>query len=284
MITFPTALTDGTTLKIRVKNEPSSEWLDTITVDTLDPVAPTYAESSSVVTVTGEALADIYLVLDDSGTSAGSTKVDVIDQIGTNDTTALQNLLALDTHQWARGTIAAGGTTGTIDTSGLMDGSYNLYQVDQAGNFSPVSTDGAVTVSGSSVTDNSAATYEYDVMFASLDNGTDGLFSDASSDAVATQGEKDAVVQIDLNDVAENDIVELYVDGQLIFSKEVTAADKSSGSITTTSLDFDTKDIASGTETVAMDPANDQVTLELKVKHQGIYVQEGREVTWDYYW
>lgn len=33
-----------------------------------------------------------------------------------------------------------------------------------------------------------------------------------------------------------------------------------------------------------MDPVDDVVTLELKVKHQGLYVQEGGEVTWDYQW
>jgi hypothetical protein len=241
------------------------------------------------VTVTGEAYADVYLIRDDSGTTAGSIKYDVIDKIGTDYTAALQNLLALDTHEWARGTIASGVTTGTIDASGLMDGTYKLYQVDRAGNFSPAATTSITVGSGedvesNTITDGTSSSYVFDVEFLSVDNSRDFAFVDPSTAAVASDGENAAVVTIDLNDVAENDLVELYVDGQLIFSKEVTAADKTTGSIATGSLDFDTKDITSGTETASMDPTDDVVTLELKVKHQGVYVQDGGDVTWDYQW
>ena len=281
-ITFASPFTGTTILKIRLKGEPSSEWSETIIVDTTDPSAPTYTESGTVVTVTGEADADVYLIRDDGGTSAGSIKVDVINQIGTDDTAALQNLLAQDTHEWARGTIANGGTTGTIDTSGLMDGTYKLYQVDRAGNFSLVSTDGDLTISSSSVTDGDTSTHEYDVEFFSIDDGSTTHTDTASS--VVSSGNNAVDLTFDLNDVTENDIVELYVDGQLAFSKEITASDKTTGSITTTDLNLDEKDVASGTSSSSVNATDNTVILELKVKHQGVYVQDGQDVTWDYQW
>jgi hypothetical protein len=251
-------------------------------IDTTDPSAPTYAVSGTDMTVTGEADADVYLIRDDGGTTAGSIKYDVIDKIGTDDIAALQNLLAQDTHEWARGTIASGGATGTIDTSGLMDGTYKLYQVDRAGNFSLVSTDGDLTISSSSVTDGDTSTHEYDVEFFSIDDGSTTHTDTASS--VVSGGNNAVDLTFDLNDVAENDIVELYVDGQLAFSKEITTSDKTNGTITATNLDLDAKDVATGTSSSSVDATDNAVIIELRVKHQGVYVQDGQDVTWEYQW
>jgi len=279
---IPTSSTG--TIIVRDKNDTSLTKSITVSVDTTDPSAPTYAVSGTDMTVTGEADADVYLIRDDGGTTAGSIKYDVIDKIGTDDTAALQHLLAQDTHEWARGTIASGGATGTIDTSGLMDGTYKLYQVDRAGNFSLVSTDGDLTISSSSVTDGDTSTHEYDVEFGSIYDGSSTFTKTANGAGVVSSGNNAVDLTFDLNDVAENDIVELYVDGQLAFSKEITASDKTTGTITTTNLNLDEKDVASGTSSSSVNATDNAVILELKVKHQGVYVQDGQDVTWDYQW
>jgi len=66
--------------------------------------------------------------------------------------------------------------------------------------------------------------------------------------------------------------------------KEITASDKTTGTITTTTLDLDAKNGTTGSSTDVIDQTDDAVTLELKVKHQGVYVQDSGDVTWDYQW
>ena len=163
-----------------------------------------------------------------------------------------------------------------------MNGAYELYLVDKAGNFS-LAADSSVTVSGSTVTDTTTSTYEYDIEFVSIDDGTNSAYTTTSSTAgVASNSESTVDVKFDLNDVAAGDEVELYVDGALIYSHSVTDANKTAGELTAAALDLETKDVSTGTSTSSIDTIDDVVTLEVKVKHQGLYVQDDGDVTWDY--
>jgi hypothetical protein len=90
---------------------------------------------------------------------------------------------------------------------------------------------------------------------------------------------------LDVSDASDGDIIELYVDGELLYtSSALTASDISNGTyvVDAANLDLSSKDTtgAAGSNAVADD---DRVELELKVKlADSTYVQD--DTSWEYQW
>jgi len=170
-------------------------------------------------------------------------------------------------------------TISSADLAALPGGSIT-YQVD----VSDVAGNDATTYIGSftkSVAD-----------FAGIDADADGsgVLEITDTTAVAgTSGSTDstAKVALDVSKASVGDTVELYVDGTLVWSDTLDAGEISTGTLVADDgsgnpLDFDTSD-----STVAgsgVNAAADIVTLEVKLKNSGGYVQEAEDVTWDYQW
>jgi len=280
-------LVDGGTLKVRVKNKPGSEKNIVVTLDTTEPGAPTHniadddsdnvsnVVSGSNVSITGEAFADIYLIRNDGGT----IKSEVIDKITAGqDLIALNNLFALETYNYARSSLDSFGS-GVIATDGLIDGTYEMYQVDRAGN---VSVKGSISISVD--TDITTTDYIDDVEFASIIYSST-TESDTSSRAGDSNYNTDtAQVLLNLNDVSIGDEVELFIDGNLAYSTVVTKSDIQSGTLSTELISMDGFDERFGTTVNYINLADDVVVMEVKVKHDGRYVQDNVDVTWEYQW
>jgi hypothetical protein len=282
------SLSDGDTLKVRVKDKPASEKNIVLTLDDTKPAAPTHtvadddsdnvsnAVSGSEVSVTGEANADVYLIRNDGG----AIKSAVIDKIAAGeDLIALANLFALEPYEYSRSTLGSDGS-GTIATDGLIDGTYELYQVDRAGNVSVKST-----VSIAVDTDITSANYIEDVDFASITYGANTESNTSTRGGDANHDNDAAIISLDLNDVTVGDVVELYIDGKLAYLHSVTDGDKQNGKISTDQLSLNDFDKTfGGMDDPSLNTANDVVVIEVKVKHDGRYVQDGADVTWEYQW
>jgi hypothetical protein len=85
--------------------------------------------------------------------------------------------------------------------------------------------------------------------------------------------------------MAVGDTVELFADGLLVYSNIMTESDIAAGKIQTDEINFATQadDLAAGSGNTGTQN-DDQVILELKVKHGDQYVQENANVTWEYQW
>jgi hypothetical protein len=86
---------------------------------------------------------------------------------------------------------------------------------------------------------------------------------------------------VDIDDASEGDTVEIWADGQKVFSTELTATNISDGQLTTNEIDFATTDAGATSTGTAND---EKVLLEVKVKHGDQYVQDNGDVTWEYQW
>ena len=215
----------------------------------------------------------VYLIKSDQGS--------VLDNIATDPQIALDSLRVLSDELWSR-SIAA--TDGSVDLStiGLTDGDYKVVAMDLAGNFSVVATN-TVTVTGSNVSANDAL---YDVMFAGVDAdataGAEFVFSNSNTAADNTSNDDStAKLVLDIDDASEGDTVELWADGQKVFSAELTATNISDGQLSTDEIDFVTADAAATSTGTASD---EKVLLEVKVKHGDQYVQDNGDTTWEYQW
>jgi hypothetical protein len=87
---------------------------------------------------------------------------------------------------------------------------------------------------------------------------------------------------LDIDGASEGDTVELWADGQEVFSAQLSATNINNRQLTTDEIDFTSADAgATSTGTTANDEI---VMLEVKVKHGDQYVQDGGDVTWEYQW
>jgi hypothetical protein len=133
------------------------------------------------------------------------------------------------------------------------------------------------------------------VDFLGVDINEDGDYADdyevavngvvGFDDSDSTTGDSAFDLYLDVSDASNGDIIELYVDGELLYtSSALTASDISNGTyvVDSANLDLSSKDTtgAAGSNAVAGD---DRVELELKVKlSDNSYVQE--DTSWEYHW
>jgi hypothetical protein len=128
--------------------------------------------------------------------------------------------------------------------------------------------------------------------FAGIDADADGsgVLEITNTNTVAgTSGSADstAKVALDVSKASAGDTVELYVDGTLVWSDTLDAGEISSGTLVADNGSGDAINFDNYDSTVAGSGVNvsaDIVTLELKLKNSGGYVQEAEDVTWDYQW
>jgi len=224
--------------------------------------------------ITGVTAGDyVYLIKADQTT--------VLDHLTTDPQTALDNLRGLSDELWSRSKVASDNSV-DLTTAGLEDGVYEVVAMDLAGNFSVVA-DNTLTVTGSNYSSSDAA---YDIMFEGIDAdeavGAEFAFSSSSTTAGnAASSDRTAKIVLDIDDASEGDTVEVWADGQEVFSTELTAANISDGQLITDNINFATADAgAMGTGT----PNDETVLLEVKIKHGDQYVQDGGDVTWEYQW
>jgi hypothetical protein len=261
------------------------------TLDNVAAVTPTVADTDGsdtavdgTLTVTGGSDVSAAITGVDAGDYVYLIKSDqgsVLDNIATDPQTALDNLRDLSDELWSRSIVATDGSV-DLSTIGLTDGDYKVVAMDLAGNFSVVATN-TVTVTGANY---SASDDLYDVMFNGVDAdataGAEFTFSDSSTPADNTSNnDSTAKLVLDIEDASEGDTVELWADGQKVFSTELTAINISDGQLTTDEIDFATADAAATSTGTAND---EKVLLEVKVKHGDQYVQDGGDVTWEYQW
>ena len=214
----------------------------------------------------------VYLIKSDQST--------VFDNLMSDPQTALDNLRGLDAGLWQRSKVADDGTV-SLASNDLVNGVYKVVAMDLAGNFSQVATN-TITVTGSTL----AAGDAHDVLFHAVDtdavesNGFDLGFVDASTPAIKS-GDSSIGIVLNIQDAAEGDMLEVYADGQLVWSHEVLGSEVGS-QIWLGEKDLSIYDDATTANTET--PGDDKVLLELKVKHGDTYVQDGSEVTWEYQW
>jgi len=216
--------------------------------------------------ITGVSAGDyVYLIKSDQTT--------VLDHLTTDPQTALDNLRGLSDELWSRSKVA---DDNTVDLSalGLTAGEYKVVAMDLAGNFSVVASN-TVTVAGDDLT--SDLLFDADFAGIDADDNADVELTFTDSNIVAGNSSSEdatARVVINLNDVAEGDTLELWVDGDLALSHVVTDTEIQAGKFTSDLVNFAESDTGS----------DQQVALELKVKHGDQYVQENGDVTWEYQW
>jgi hypothetical protein len=215
--------------------------------------------------ITGVSAGDyVYLINSDQAT--------VLDYLTTDPQKALDNLRGLSDELWSRSKVADDNTV-DLTALGLTAGEYKVVAMDLAGNFSVVASN-TVTVTG----DDLSSDLLFDADFAGIDADENAdvelTFADKTTAATAT-GDSTAKVVINLNDVAEGDTLELWVDGDhLALTHVVTDTEIQAGTFTSGEVNF-----------TEFDSESDQlVALELKVKHGDQYVQEAGDVTWEYKW
>jgi len=155
--------------------------------------------------------------------------------------------------------------------------------MDLAGNFSVVATN-KVTMTGSNYSSSDAA---FDIMFEGInaDANADVEFAFSVSGTSAdntSNNDSTAKIVLDIVDASVGDLVEVWADGQQVFSTELTATNIGDGKLTTDDINFATAD--AGATTSGTTRNNDEVLLEVKVKHGDQYVQDGGDVTWAYQW
>jgi hypothetical protein len=216
--------------------------------------------------ITGVSAGDyVYLIKSDQTT--------VLDKLTTDPQTALDNLRGLTDELWSRSKVADDNTV-DLTALGLTAGEYKVVAMDLAGNFSVVATN-TVTVTGGDLS--SDLLFDADFTGIDADDNADVelTFTDSNTAAGnASSGDSTAKVVINLNDVAEGDTLELWVDGDLALSHVVTDTEIQAGKFTSDLVNFAESDTGS----------DQQVALELKVKHGDQYVQENGDVTWEYQW
>jgi hypothetical protein len=261
------------------------------TLDNVAAVTPTVADTDGsdtavdgTLTVTGGSDVSAAITGVDAGDYVYLIKSDqgsVLDNIATDPQTALDNLRDLSDELWSRSIVATDGSV-DLSTIGLTDGDYKVVAMDLAGNFSVVATN-TVTVTGANY---SASDDLYDVMFNGVDAdataGAEFTFSDSSTPADNTSNnDSTAKLVLDIEDASAGDTVELWADGQKVFSTELTATNISDGQLTTDEIDFATADAAATSTGTAND---EKVLLEVRVKHGDQYVQDSGDTTWEYHW
>jgi hypothetical protein len=243
-----------------------------------------FGDTASDGTLTTNTLVSSYI----TGTTPGeyvylikSDQSSVFDNLSSDPQLALDNLRGLDAGLWQRSKVAVDGSV-SLAANDLVDGVYKVVAMDLAGNFSEVATN-TITVTSSTLV---AAGDAHDVLFFAVDtdanegNSYDLAFTDSSTPA-AKSGENSVGIVLNIQDAAEGDMLEVYADGQLVWSHEVLGSEVGS-QIWLSEKDLDTYDNATAGNTGTT--GDDKVLLELKVKHGDSYVQDGSEVTWEYQW
>jgi len=260
-----------------------------LATDSFDYTLDRTAATAPIVTDTDDATNDLTLTLTSgsdvsaaiSGVTAGdyvylikSDQTTVFDYLTTDPQTALDNLRGLSDELWSRSKVADDNTV-DLTALGLTAGEYEVVAMDLAGNFSLVAST-TVTVTGNDL----SSDLLFDADFAGIDAdnnaGVELAFINSSTPAgTASSGDSTAKVVINLNDVAEGDTLELWVDGDhLALTHVVTDTEIQAGTFTSGEVNFADFD----------DEPNQIVALELKVKHGDQYVQEAGDVTWEYQW
>jgi hypothetical protein len=223
----------------------------------------------------------LYVVWD--GNSQSNEATDFWTYIANgDDATALATLRSLDSTDWSRSQVDADGKV-SIDTSGLLDGGYKLVAMDLAGNFSQVAANTLEITDGETAPNHATLDATIAGINADADADMELVFSVLGS-AQATAGDSTAKAVFDLVDVAVGDTVELYADGLLVYSIELTAAQVAAGTLETSEIDFATADDRSSGDGNTGTSGDDKVALELKLKHGDTYIQENGVVTWEYQW
>ncbi|NRP58284.1 MULTISPECIES: Ig-like domain-containing protein [unclassified Marinobacterium] len=254
MITFASALTDGASLKIRVRNDATSEYSTTIVVDTTNPnlvmAAQSVSNASDDVVVQSDEKGFVYLI-NDNNDDAISTFADIV---------------ALADDKVNRVAITSTNTDTNLSTEGLAAGTYYAYAMDEAGNLSATSSN-AVTVTDASPTDTADAVFKEIITGTNtVYNGTNAAVDDSGVNADATPD-----IVIKLVDIAEGDSLELVVDGVVVSTHAVTGSDITSGEVTFAGVDVAGNDASS----------DRSVSLGLKVTH----ITETQQVdTWEFNW
>jgi len=266
-VSYDSSLATTATVEMRVVNAADTAGTVASQLITIDTTAPT---------ITNPALS-FGSVLSTSAVAAAATITVPLN--GVEDGQGVTLTLNNKTYSSQATSDSASFTISSADLAALPGGSIT-YQVD----VSDVAGNDATTYIGSftkSVAD-----------FAGIDADADGsgVLEITDTTAVAgTSGSTDstAKVALDVSKASVGDTVELYVDGTLVWSDTLDAGEISTGTLVADDgsgnpLDFDTSD-----STVAgsgVNAAADIVTLEVKLKNSGGYVQEAEDVTWDYQW
>jgi hypothetical protein len=266
-VSYDSSLATTATVEMRVVNAADSAGTVASQLITIDTTAPT---------ITNPALS-FGGVLSSSAVAAAATIA--VPLSGVEDGQDVTLTLNSKTYSSQATSDSASFTISSADLNALPGGSIT-YQVD----VSDVAGNAATTYTGS-FTKSVAG-------FAGIDADADGsgLLEFTSTNAVAgTSGSADstAKVALDVSKASAGDTVELYVDGTLVWSDTLDAGEISSGTLIADNgsgeaINFDNYD-----STVAgsgVDDSADIVTLEVKLKNSGGYVQEGGDVTWDYQW
>jgi hypothetical protein len=261
----------------------------------------------------------LYRVLDainsQTATAASNTdslaKVKVIAQ-GVFEAIALENIVEyLDDQQLTPPTGVAAPTVDDFTTLGITTfGSGSFEETITNDNIGTVLADlvtmgssidttngGTASVQGIDKTELKVALDRINVPvdFLGVDINEDGDYADdyevavngvvGFDDSDSTTGDSAFDLYLDVSDASNGDIIELYVDGELLYtSSALTASDISNGTyvVDSANLDLSSKDTtgAAGSNAVAGD---DRVELELKVKlSDNSYVQE--DTSWEYHW
>lgn len=122
----------------------------------------------------------------------------------------------------------------------------------------------------------------YNVNFKGVDFNNDGdIFDDAElfldksiSAGIADSNKSVATVFIDIDCLSVGDDVELYLDGNLAFSKIISENEYQKNSLSFPLIDFSEFSISE----------NKSISLEIKVKQGENYVHDGIDSTWEYQW
>jgi hypothetical protein len=184
--------------------------------------------------------------------------------------TVLVRLSDGTTHVDTTATVSANGTWSATDAdiSMLNNGDITISAdvSDAAGNQATQAT--------AIVTLDNQASFE-GLIIGDAATQIDALYSNSQTTAgTAGSGDKTAQVVLDISAVDETDGVELWIDGVKVFEDTVSADDIANGQLNTGEIDFSQHD-----------SENDQsVNLEVKVTHNGEYVQDNGDTTWEYQW
>jgi len=266
-VSYDSTLATTATVEMRVVNAADTAGTVASQLITIDTTAPT---------ITNPALS-FGSVLSTSAVAAAATIT--VPLSGVEDGQDVTLTLNSKTYSSQATSHSASFTISSADLNALPGGSIT-YQVD----VSDVAGNAATTYTGS-FTKSVAG-------FAGIDADADGsgVLEFTNTNAIAgTSGSADstAKVALDVSKASVGDTVELYVDGTLVWSDTLDEGEISSGTLVADNgsgdaINFDNYDSTGAGSGVNV--SADIVTLEVKLKNSGGYVQEAEDVTWDYQW